>query len=85
MRLFRQNSDGTIKVALQKSSNNTFSENSDVDYQSGTSKFQQKFNNKQNIQEKNEIDHNFNIDLSILYIRNFYNISFFLIKLIMMV
>ena len=54
-----------------------FRQNSDADYQSGTSKLQQKFNNRQNIQEKNEIDHNFNIELSILNIENFYNISFF--------
>ena len=67
----------TITVARQKPSMTLFRKNSDADYQSGTSKLQQKFNNRQNIQEKNEIDHNFNIDLPILNITNFYNISFF--------
>ena len=77
MTLFRQNSDGTIRVALQQSSNDTFSAKPRRDYQSGTSKLQQKFNNRQNIKEKNEIDHNFNIELSILNIKNSFNISFF--------
>ena len=61
-----------------------FLQNSDMDYQSGTSKLQQKFNNKQNIQEKNEIDHNFNIELSILNIKNL-QYQFFLIKLMVVV
>ena len=62
----------TIKII-----NDTFSAKQWWDYQSGTSKLQQKFNNRQNIQEKNEIDHNFNIELSILNIKISFNTSFF--------
>ena len=77
MTLFRQNLDGSIKSGTSKIINDTFSAKPRRDYQSGTSQLQQKLKNRQNIQEKNEIDHNFNIELSILNIKNSFNISFF--------
>ena len=49
---------GTTKII-----NDTFSAKQRRNYQSGTSKLQQKFNNTQHIQEKNEMDHNFNIEI----------------------
>ena len=70
MTLFRQSRDGTIKVALQKSLMTLIRQNSEVDCQSGTSKFQQKINNRQHIQENIEIAHNLNIKLSNLNITN---------------
>ena len=77
MTLFRQNSDVDYQSGTSKIINDTFSAKQWRDYQSGTSKLQQKFNNRQNIQEKNEIDHNFNIVLSILNIKTSFDINFF--------